>query len=97
MIADALHFAILHKVDNPELPSPRNYWWNLINNEWVAVMGMEKPAPEAVLHLIKCGCTKTAMQCNCKKAVFVCVECDHALLEARDSEEVIEDNEEEEY
>ena len=45
---DALHSAILRshyqmivwnndKVANPELPSPGNYGWNMINNEWVAV------------------------------------------------------------
>ena len=85
---DALHSAILRshyqmivwnndKVANPELPSPGNYGWNMINNEWVAVMATEKPASEAVLHLVKCGCTKTqctTMQCNCKKAGLYCTD-----------------------
>ena len=65
------------KVANPESPSPGNYGWNMINNEWVAVMATEKPASEAVLHLVKCGCTKTqctTMQCNCKKAGLYCTD-----------------------
>jgi hypothetical protein len=85
---DALHHAILRshyqmmvwnndKVANPELPSPGDYGWNMINNEWVAVMATEKPAPETVLHLIKCGCTKTrcsTLQCKCKNAGLYCTD-----------------------
>ena len=40
------------KVANPELPSPGNYGWNMLNNEWVAAMATDTPASEAVLHLV---------------------------------------------
>ena len=48
---------------NPVLPSPSDYGWAMENAEWVPVMTTLSPAPEAVMELVKCGCSKEEM-CN---------------------------------
>ncbi|CAH3039916.1 unnamed protein product, partial [Porites evermanni] len=40
------------------LPSPSNCGWAMENAEWVPVMTTLPPAPEAVIALVKCGCSK---------------------------------------
>ena len=48
---------------NHVLPSPSDYGWAMENAEWVPVMTTLSPAPEAVMELVKCGCSKEEM-CN---------------------------------
>ena len=40
-----------------------DYGWAMENAEWVPVMTTLSPAPEAVIELVKCGCSKEEM-CN---------------------------------
>ena len=61
----------------PSLPLPQDYGWELNDNEWSPVMSKLPPAPEASIHLIKCGCTKTRCStnhCQCRKAGLVCTD-----------------------
>ena len=63
------------KVANPKIPSPRGYGWMEEDNDWVPVMTTELPAPDAVIHLIKCGCIKSkcsTKQCQCRNADLSC-------------------------
>ena len=46
-------------VPNPEVPSPQDYGWNLEDDVWVPVMTKEQPAPNVVIQLVKCGCSKS--------------------------------------
>ncbi|XP_032229946.2 uncharacterized protein LOC5505744 [Nematostella vectensis] len=62
---------------NPELPSPSDYGWKLEADEWVPVMTSLKPAPDAVLHLVKCGCLTERCSTNrwqCRKAGLPCTD-----------------------
>ncbi|CAH3146077.1 unnamed protein product [Pocillopora meandrina] len=45
-------------VANPDIPSPENYGWEKNDNRWFPVMTRLLPAPEAIIQLVKCGCTK---------------------------------------
>ena len=65
------------KVTNPELPSPQDYGWVMKDNEWLPVMTRLPPAPEAVIHLVKCGCVKQRCEtnhCQCRKAGLNCTD-----------------------
>ena len=65
------------KVTNPELPSPQDYSWVMEDNEWLPVMTRLPPAPEAVIHLVKCGCVKQRCEtnhCQCRKAGLNCTD-----------------------
>ena len=47
------------------------------DNDWVPVMTTELPAPDAVIHLIKCGCIKSkcsTKQCQCRNADLSCTD-----------------------
>lgn len=62
---------------HPNLPSPTEYGWSLENNKYVPVVTSLKPAPEAVIELVRCGCRKTQCinaRCSCRKANMVCTE-----------------------
>ena len=55
----------------PEIPSSTEYGWVIENQRFKEVLMTESPAPEAVIHLIKCGCSKTkctSARCKCKMA-----------------------------
>ena len=96
----ALHEAVLRahyqamvwnndKVANPELPSPQSYGWMMEENRWLPVMTKLPPAPDAVIHLVKCGCVKRRCetnQCQCRKAGLNCTD----LCSCFDSEEKCE-------
>ena len=62
---------------NPLIPSPQTYGWKSEGGEWIPVTTTQLPAPNSVLHLVKCGCTKTKCQrasCTCRKAGFRCTD-----------------------
>ena len=57
----------------PEIPSPEGYVWRTNDSSdefstWKPVMSTLPPAPDAVLHLVKCGCINTrcaTKRCQC--------------------------------
>lgn len=64
-------------IPNPVIPSPQGYEWELEDSEWSPVMSQLLPAPEAIIHLIKCGCAKSRCStnhCQCKKAGLNCTD-----------------------
>lgn len=61
----------------PKLPSPDGYGWKVDGSEWVPVTTDQLPAPTTILHLVKCGCTKSkcsSSKCHCKKAGLRCTD-----------------------
>ena len=64
-------------VPNPSFPSPEGYGWTMENGEWIPVMTTPLPAPDAILHLVKCRCEKERCQtngCQCRKARLLCTD-----------------------
>lgn len=64
-------------VPNPVLPNPVNYGWRMEDSSFVPVMTTLAPAPDAILMLVKCGCSKTkctTARCKCKANKLVCTE-----------------------
>ena len=87
----------------PEIPSPENYGWNLVDGIFIPVMTHLPPAPDAITQLVKCGCGRTlcsSHQCKCKKNGLFCTEfcpcCEGEELcdNAPSNPEVDSDNEE---
>lgn len=59
------------------LPSPGRQGWTWQNERWVPVMTTLSQAPDAIIHLVKCGCSKdrcTNNRCQCMKAGLNCAE-----------------------
>ncbi|XP_014661606.1 PREDICTED: uncharacterized protein LOC106804783 [Priapulus caudatus] len=79
-IMRAHYQALIWSVDvvaNPELPSPDDYGWYLVEGQYRPVMTTLPPAPEAVIHLVRCSCAKTkcsSNHCKCRKAGLRCTE-----------------------
>ena len=74
---------------NPALPSPQGYGLEL--KEWSPVISQLPPSPEAVVHVIKCGCAKTRCSTNhyyCKKAELTCTD----LYKYSESDDVCENS-----
>ena len=64
-------------VPAPYLLSPQNYGWRLDGDQWLPVMTTLPPAPEAVIHLVKCSCVKdrcSSNRCQCRKAGLNCTD-----------------------
>jgi hypothetical protein len=64
-------------VVKPNLPMPKEYGWELNDGRWIEVMTTQPPTPDAVIHLIKCGCGSSrcaTRQCKCKRAGLKCTE-----------------------
>ena len=62
-------------VANPEIPTPQDFGWTLVDGVFKEVMTTLPPAPEAITELIKCGCKVTRCsrnQCKCKKNGLFC-------------------------
>ncbi|KAJ7383833.1 hypothetical protein OS493_025705 [Desmophyllum pertusum] len=54
--------------------------------EWFPIMTPLQPAPDAVLHLVKCGCSRercSTNRCQCRKAGLPCTD----LCSCMDNEE----------
>ena len=63
------------RITNPGLPSLQQYGWQMDQDEWVPVMTNLPPAPEAILQLVKYGCSKercSTNRCQCCKAGLDC-------------------------
>ena len=64
-------------VPNPTLPSPENYGWEMHGEKWVPIMTTLPPAPQAIIHLVKCKCAKkrcSTNRCQCKKNRLNCTD-----------------------
>ena len=86
----ALHQAVLRAhyqllvwnnniVPNPVSPSPEGFGWKWERDEkaWIPVMTTLPPAPEAIIHLVKCKCMKERCannRCKCWKAGLTCTD-----------------------
>ena len=65
------------RITNPELLPPQHYGWRLDQEERVSVMTNLPPAPEAILQLVQCGCSKERCptnRCQCRKAGLNCTD-----------------------
>ena len=94
-------------VPNPQLPSPQNYGWQQFEDEWQPVKTKLPPAPEAIIQLVKCGCSKercSTNRCQCRKAELRCTDlcacsdsepCDN-VHDENESEDDSEDDSEDE-
>ena len=81
---------------NPVLPSPSDYGWAMENAEWVPVMTTLPPAPEAVIELVKCGCSKercSTNRCQCRRAGLLCTD----LCSCSDDSECENQNDDDQY
>lgn len=57
-----------------------------LTDEWFPIMTPLQPAPDAVLHLVKCGCSRercSTNRCQCRKAGLPCTD----LCSCKDNEE----------
>ena len=67
----------LRHVPEQQLPSPETFGWRLDGDKWVPVMTTLTPAPDAVVQLVRCGCTKSkcsSNRCSCRKANLNCTD-----------------------
>ena len=74
-------------VANSEPQQPQEYGWSLDGGNFNAVMTSLSPAPDAVVHLVKCSCTKTncsTNRCKCKNNGLQCTELRNCTMD-RDS------------
>ena len=85
-------------IPNPELLSPLGYGWCINeDNSYSPVMTINRPAPDSIVSLVKCGCTKSdckASRCSCAKAIpsLKCTElCECTTSNCRNREEVEQD------
>ena len=64
-------------IPQPEISVPTEYGWREENDELLPVPSKEKPAPDAILQLVKCGCKKSSCMsslCSCVQNNLVCTE-----------------------
>ena len=66
-------------VPNPVLPSLEGFGWKWEEDKkaWIPVMTTLPPAPEAIIFLVKCKCTKEGCsnnRCKCRKAGLTCTD-----------------------
>ena len=64
-------------VPQPEIQVPTEYGWKEENDELLPVPSREKPAPDTILQLVKCGCKKS----SCLSSLFSCVQNNLVLTE----------------
>jgi hypothetical protein len=79
-------------VANPELPSPQGYGWRFEENELHPIMSTQLPAPEDVIHLVKCASVKSrcsTSRCRGRKACLGCTD----LCSCSESEDECENTE----
>lgn len=62
-------------IPNPELPRPEHYGWDLVDNKFKPVTTSFPPAPDAIIHLVKCECHQSHCannMCKCRKNGLSC-------------------------
>ena len=60
-----------------ELPDPEKHGWLLKDNTYLPVPYKGKVAPDSIMNLVKCGCSKTncrTSRCKCYKANMTCTD-----------------------
>ena len=60
-----------------QLPSPETFGWKLDGDKWVPMMTKLPPAPDAVVELVRCECTKSKCSsntCSCRNANLNCMD-----------------------
>ena len=65
----------LDTVAEPDLPPPEEFGWKEESGQWLPIMTSLLPAPEAIIELVKCSCSKSRCgtnRCNCRKAQLNC-------------------------
>ena len=96
---------------NPTLPSPENYGWEMHGEKWVPIMTTLPPAPQVIVHLVKCKCDKERCftnRCQCKKNGLNCTDlcgcsdngeqCENVLGDDSDDEiNTVEDDHDDDY
>jgi len=63
--------------NHPRLPAPAAFGWTFDagSNHFSPVRCLNPPAPEAIMHLIKCGCKSGCEgRCSCRKNNIPCTE-----------------------
>ena len=61
----------------PTIPPPENHGWKREGDIFVPIMTKLPPAPETLLQLVKCGCSKSACdtsRCKCKSNKLYCTD-----------------------
>jgi len=65
-------------VPNPDIPFPKDYGWKEEIDKFVPVITTSSPAPDAILQLVKCGCSEktrcNSQRCKCKSNQLYCTE-----------------------
>ena len=62
---------------NPDKPMPDNYGWRRDCDKYIPIMTTLSPAPETLLQLIKCSCSKSVCEtsrCKCKANNLYCTD-----------------------
>ena len=62
-------------IPNPELPRPEHHGWDLVDNKFKPVTTSFPPAPDAIIHLVKCECHQSHCannMCKCRKNGLSC-------------------------
>lgn len=61
---------------NPVIPSPENYGWKREGDRYAPISSELPAAPEAVVQLVRCTCTKSgcSTSCSCRKNNMNCTE-----------------------
>ena len=60
---------------NPILPNPLEYDWYMQDQKFVPVMNSMPPAPESIIHLVKCGCRSSKCATKCCTCVAHNLKC----------------------
>jgi hypothetical protein len=84
-------------VSNPALPSPSDFGWKWEEDEksWTPVMTTLPPAPNAIVHLVRCNCQKQMCsnnRCQCRKASLNCTELCGCCDNDGDCENMVDDD-----
>ena len=60
---------------NPTLPSPEDVGWTLDGNQWFPIITKLPPAPQAIIHLVKCAKERCSTKCcQCRKNGLNCLD-----------------------
>lgn len=74
------HYQVLFSqndiVPNPDISSPENYGWRIDSGRYVPVSSVLPAAPDAVVQLVRCSCSKSkcSSSCSCRRNNMNCTE-----------------------
>ena len=80
-------------IPRPSVPDPTSHGWYLEDNRLISVPTLLKPAPQAVLELVRCRCKThcVTQNCSCKKHNLNCTDACFACGEACQNRNVTTD------